>query len=500
MKRNYNRYVIWICFHMLLSVCAQTAFAKPSITPTVLEHAKKSVVTIQVTTSLSAYQQESKWYGTGFVIDREAGYILTNQHVIGAAVIGTYEVTFYNGIRMQANLVYYDPWLDYGFLKVDPKMIPNDVKASSFSLIDPCPDQPIFIIGNNEGNSLSLHTGTVASIYHVIGAMPQHAIRLSLNTRGGSSGSPVFNSKGQAIALNYAGSNTFAYALHPAYIRYALPFIKKGHTPIRKHIGAFVDTYSLTDAMRYNDFPVSKQQAYLKQFPNSSSTVIQVTNTLANTPAASQLLPGDILWAINGKEIGPSLVDFDLALNRVNKGDTIQLLIFRKGQWKELTLQVYDLEEHKIKKMVRFGGTVFFESDDFFSHQGGEVPKTLTFAFTEPYTIFHQVKHWAGYGQRCFRLKVLSFDGIPVKSLNDLVQRIPLLMAKKYFTMEYINTAPICTYGSFFSDYQTGHNHYISNVAYDSGLAEPTLYIFDNQEMQWVKKTIKSVVRVGAGS
>ena len=357
----------------IISLYLQPIFAKELFDPAIIAKAKQSVVTIAVTSSLSPYDQLRAWSGTGFIVDKKEGYILTNKHVIGIAVVGNYELTFYNGIQADAKVVYYDPWLDYGFLKVDPKDIPIGAVETLFSKVNPLPDQPVFIIGNNEGKSFSIHKGVVADGYHIVGDMPQQAILLSLNTTGGSSGSPVFNRKGEAIALNYSGNTIFANGLHPAYIRYALPFIKRGAIPIRKHIGVIVDSYALTDAVRYDGFSLAKQQAYHKKFPNASNRVIQVVTLLKDSPASHLLLPGDIIWAIDGKGIGPNLVDFDLAMSQIGDKNSAQLTLFRKGQWNLVTLPLYDLEAHKITKMVYFGGATFFESDDYFSKTGGAV-------------------------------------------------------------------------------------------------------------------------------
>ncbi|MBX9889840.1 MAG: S1C family serine protease [Amoebophilaceae bacterium] len=478
----------------IISLYLQPIFAKEPFDPAIIAKAKQSVVTIAVTSSLSPYDQLHTWSGTGFIVDKKEGYILTNKHVIGTAVVGNYELTFYNGIQANAKVVYYDPWLDYGFLKVDPNDIPIGGVETLFSKVSPLPDEPVFIIGNNEGKSFSIHKGVVADVYHIVGDMPQQAILLSLNTTGGSSGSPVFNSKGEAIALNYSGNTIFANGLHPAYIRYALPFIKRGAIPIRKHIGVIVDSYALTDAVRYDGFPLAKQQAYHKKFPNASNRVIQVVTLLKNTPAFDLLLPGDILWAIDGKEIGPNLVDFDLAMSQIGAKNSVQLTLFRKGQWHLVTLPLYDLEAHKISKMVYFGGATFFESDDYFSKTGGQSPKTLTFALVEPQNIFEQVKRftdgYTGSHSSCFRLKVLSFDGIPVANLDALVQLIPKLIEKRYFTMEYINAAPICTYNHRWVDFHIGYDPYKSNIAYHTHSAEPKLYELDLKHMKWIGKPI----------
>jgi hypothetical protein len=88
-----------------------------------------------------------------------------------------------------------------------------------------------------------------------------------MNTRGGSSGSPIVDHQGRAVALNYAGDETFGIGLHPAYIQYALSFIKQDKIPVRKHIGAVTSTYSLNDGVKYRNFPREKVKAYIEQFP-----------------------------------------------------------------------------------------------------------------------------------------------------------------------------------------------------------------------------------------
>ena len=375
---------------LLLGSSIQASLGKELFSAKVIEKAKKAVVTIHGSASLKAYDDKSNaWSGTGFIIDKHQGHVLTNAHIVGRAVIGTYHLFFYDGTRADAKLLYYDPWLDYAFLQVDPTTIPHGATEIKFSSKDPVMDQPVFIIGNNEGKSFSTHTGTVTGLYEIAGNLPQHSIRLSLNTRGGSSGSPVMNQQGEAIALHYGGSDTFGIGLHAAYIRYVLGFIAKGKSPIRKHIGVITEIYSLNEAAKYRDFPNDKIQAYNKKFPLSLGNAIQVSRTLPGSPAEGRLMAGDIIWAVNGQEIGPSLVELDLAMNMAEK-DSVRLTIFRDGQWQEVDMLLYNLEDHKITQMVSFGGALFFEADDFFSDKTGMPAKTLTFAIAQSSATFNQ--------------------------------------------------------------------------------------------------------------
>lgn len=84
------------CSAILLALLlpAPLLVAKELFPEKAIEQAKKSVVTIDVRASFAAYEKGNKWTGTGCVVDKQHGYVLTNQHVIGAAVVGSYKVTF----------------------------------------------------------------------------------------------------------------------------------------------------------------------------------------------------------------------------------------------------------------------------------------------------------------------------------------------------------------------------------------------------------------------
>jgi hypothetical protein len=345
----------------------------------------------------------------------------------------------------------------------------------------------VFVIGNNEGKSFSIHTGSITGLYEINGAMPQHSIRLSLNTTGGSSGSPIMNQQGEAIALNYGGSDTYALGLHPAYLRYALGFIEKGETPVRKHIGVISEIYSLNEAAKYRGFPTEIVQAYTAKFPLAMGNAIQVSRTLVNSPAHGKLLAGDIIWAVDGKEIGPNLIDLDLALN-IAKQDSIRLTIYRYGQKQDITIPLYNLEDHKITQMVSFGGTIFFEADDCFSDRVGVTAKTLTFALAQASTTFDQIKPYFPTDQgRVFALQVLAIDQKPVLSLDQLVQMIPAYIQEKYFTINYINYLPRRSFDDW---YIFGPRYATSDVYYDENAPEARIFTLDQQKMEWESKIV----------
>lgn len=481
-----NRLIKNLLYGMFLAGISITfSLAGAQFDNKITDKAKKAIVTIHGQASLKAYESLPKsWTGTGFIINKAKGYILTNSHVVGGAVIGTYHLFFHNGSRADVKVLYYDPWLDYAFLKIDPNQIPADATEIKFSTKDPVMDQPVFIIGNNEGKSFSVHTGTVTGLYEIEGTFPQHSIRVSLNTRGGSSGSPVMNQHGEAIALNYGGSDTFGIALHPAYLRYAIGFIEQGQVPIRKHVGVFTETYSLNEAVKYRKFPAEKLQTYNKRFPDALGNAIQVTRTLAGSPADGKLLAGDIIWAVNRGEIGLNLSEFDLNMNNP-KYNAVNLGIYRNGEFQEISVPLYNLEDHKIKQMVSFGGALFFKADDSFSEKTGMAANTLTFFMIQSSNTFNNVWPYAlaDYGREVI-LKVLAFDKTPILDFEQLIEAIPKFIEQKYFTISYLNYLPYRpNFGNWY--YNLDRTCRIADIAYDENTPEPRIFTFDSNQMEW---------------
>lgn len=59
---------------------------------------------------------------TGFIVDAERGYILTNRHVVGSGPFWGYCI-FDNHEEVDTHPVYRDPVHDFGILRFDPKAI-----------------------------------------------------------------------------------------------------------------------------------------------------------------------------------------------------------------------------------------------------------------------------------------------------------------------------------------------------------------------------------------
>jgi S1-C subfamily serine protease len=340
-----------------------------------LKKFRSAVCSIYVNANRSAYGDPVSWQGTGFICDKKRGIICTNHHVVGrGGVVGTYDIEFVNGQKVEARLLYADPWHDFAFLEIaTPSLIPEAVQElNTFS--EPKLGESIFIAGNNQVQSFSFQEGRVSVLYTNGGFMPEPSFGCLVNAVGGSSGSPVVNDQLEVVGINFAGfGDGRCLEIRSRVLKEALSHLQQGRLPPRRHIGVMVSLTSLEPQIKLLQFPQKVAKKYLKDYPTASFRVLEVIGTLRGSPAEGVFEIGDVLVSVNGKIFGPDLAAFEKILNEA-QGDFVQVGFYREGQFLEKKVPLYNLHDFSIKRLVVFGGMTFFEADDLMRWQYGVKP------------------------------------------------------------------------------------------------------------------------------
>ncbi|EGP86655.1 Peptidase, trypsin-like protein [Zymoseptoria tritici IPO323] len=302
---------------------------------------------------------------TGFVVDAERGYILTNRHVVGAGPFWGYCI-FDNHEECDVYPVYRDPVHDFGILRFDPKAIKYMPLASLVLRPDLAKvGSEIRVVGNDAGEKLSILSGVISRLDR---NAPEYGegysdfntnyIQAAAAASGGSSGSPVVNIDGFAVALQAGGRADGAatdYFLPLDRPLRALECIRAGK-PVER--GTIQTQWILKafDECRRLGLTSKWEDQVRKQFPKETGMLVAEV-VLPKGPGHQKLEEGDVLLKVNG-ELLTQFVRLDDILDS-SVGGQVKLLIQRGGEDMEVELSVGDLHAITPDRFVSVAGASF---------------------------------------------------------------------------------------------------------------------------------------------
>ncbi|KAI9105394.1 trypsin-like cysteine/serine peptidase domain-containing protein [Phlyctochytrium arcticum] len=299
---------------------------------------------------------------SGFVVDAKAGLILTNRHVAcSGPFVG--EAVFHDHEEVDVYPVYRDPVHDFGILKFDPKKI----RYMQVTDIQLAPDLAqvgldVRVVGNDAGEKLSILAGSISRLDRnapEYGEMSYNDfntfyLQAASSTSGGSSGSPVLNIEGKAVALQAGGhmraATDFFFPLDR--VARALKFIQAGDNVPRGSIQVqFI--HRPFDEVRRLGLQESTEAYVRKHFPAEVGLLVAEV-VVPKGPAAAFLEEGDVLLSINDTYI-TKFVPLEETLDS-NVGKDIIIKIQRGGVDMTFTVNVNDLHSITPDRYVEVGG------------------------------------------------------------------------------------------------------------------------------------------------
>lgn len=109
---------------ILTMLAAPVAAAAPASSEQILAQAERYTVKVKRISSIGLNQDEGgSAHGTGFLIDRQRGWILTNAHVASRSP-AELTVSFKGQRPVEAKRVYVDPLVDMAIMAINPKLRP----------------------------------------------------------------------------------------------------------------------------------------------------------------------------------------------------------------------------------------------------------------------------------------------------------------------------------------------------------------------------------------
>ena len=232
--------------------------------------------------------------GSGVIVS-DKGLILTNDHVVASA--DEIEVALADGRKLSAKVVGTDPDTDLAVLQVDAKDLPAITFAASDKLNV---GDVVLAIGNPFGVGQTVTQGIVSALgrNHLGINTYENFIQTDASINPGNSGGALIDAEGNLVGVNSAiysrngGSMGIGFAIPASLARQVMEQIAMSGSVTRGWIG--IEAQDITPELA-ESFKLNKAQGSL------------IAGVLHNSPAdLAGVKAGDVLLAINGKEVADS--------------------------------------------------------------------------------------------------------------------------------------------------------------------------------------------------
>lgn len=305
--------------------------------PSLVQKVEPSIVSIDVK------GQGIEDQGTGMIIS-STGYVITNNHVIAAAVRGGSITVTRTGSTnsLSATLIGTNPIDDVALIKINNiSGLPAVTFGNSNALV--VGDAVVAI-----GNALGLAAGTPTVTQGIVSALGRtvtagstsssetlnNMIQTDAAINPGNSGGPLLDSRGNVIGMNTAVAGTLPDGSSAQNIGFAIPVATIESLLKQLEAGESVVNHGAFIGVEIMSMTPSLQAQY--GFTVSSGAVVM--SVISGTGAAAAgLKQGDIIVRINNTATG-SAQDVSSVISALRPGDTVQIHVVRGKR--HLTLSV----------------------------------------------------------------------------------------------------------------------------------------------------------------
>ena len=262
--------------------------------------------------------------GSGFFIDLDKGYVVTNNHVIEGA--DKIELRLANGTVVQGEVVGRDPNTDIAVVEAK-KFRKKGLAALKFAASDELKVGDFVVaLGAPFGLEASVSFGVISAVGRGSMGIAELGdfIQTDAAINPGNSGGPLIDTTGRVVGVNTAiysrtgGFNGIGFAVPSDLVMSIAEQLITDGSIKRGYIGASLQPLS-PDLVEQLDLPADTKGAL-------------VANTIEDAPAQKfGIEPGDVIVGIDGTAVDDSS-DVVTRLGLMKPGKKVQLELYRNGK------------------------------------------------------------------------------------------------------------------------------------------------------------------------
>jgi len=294
--------------------------------------------------------QQGTACGSGFFINDE-GYVITNAHVVISAKSVWGQVPSLGKRIIDMDVIGISPERDLALLRVTAEGREIITKELGGIPYLPLGDSDL-VRRSDDVLALGYPLGqqSFKSTNGIISGHEHHLIQMSAPINPGSSGGPLLNLKGEVIGVNSSGIT------EAQNVGYAIPI-----NTLKTILNDLYDIKILRKpflGVRFNN----STETLTKYLGNPLPGGCYVIETVKGSPLEKAgVMRGDMIYEINGHSVDMygdmsvpwsedkiSIIDYPL---RLSIGDTVTIMVFRKGQKKIFTVTFDLLEPQAIRSI-----------------------------------------------------------------------------------------------------------------------------------------------------
>jgi serine protease Do len=286
-------------------------------------------------------ERKQEGLGSGFLVDLDKGYVVTNNHVIEEA--DEINIKLANGRTYKGNVVGRDKNTDIAIVKIkDSIHKKNELKALSFSKDPVKVGDFVIALGAPFGLEASASFGVVSatgrgnlSNLTAIG----NFIQTDAAINPGNSGGPLLNLKGEVIGVNTAifsrsgGYNGIGFAVPSEIVMTVGKKLIEDGKVLRGYIGVSLQELAAD---------IAEQLKYPEDKPG-----VVVAEVERDGPAAKAgLKGGDVISQINGQVVAtPDEVSYKIGLSA--PGTTVEMTYYRDGKENKIRVKLGEFPDQE---------------------------------------------------------------------------------------------------------------------------------------------------------